>query len=191
MIVFRDKKVCIVTPPKCGTTSLHHVMCPPGHFCEGPQLDNVVGKHTWVLPFFVRSNIEDFTILIATRHPYRRLLSLYGHYKSWWEQPDTTFEDFIFNVVIPNRCQFLSTPVSSWVFRFQEVNPGVKWHPYQLEQTEWVQKKYGLEEFKVPHIYKSKHNGPEDEYTEETLAFARRWGRYDFKFFGYDQEPWW
>lgn len=192
MILLRQQEICILTPPKCGTTSLHWAMCPPAIFCEGPQLDNVIGKHTWVLPWSVRNEIANHTVLIVGRHPYRRILSLFGHWKMWWGRPDSTFREFIETIVIPQRSAFLCLPISALIYRFQADNPGVKIIPFQFEQVDKTFKEYGIQpRIPIPHMYTSEHGTCEEELTRDLLDFVRLWGQYDFHLFNYSEEPWW
>ena len=78
MIALPDKKLLILTPPKCGSTSLHALLCQQENsvFIIGPQLDGRIDKHTSRIPF----DFRNYKRYIVVRDPYTRFLSLYKHH---------------------------------------------------------------------------------------------------------------
>lgn len=192
MIIDDRKHICIITPPKCCSTSFHYAMCPPAFRCDGPQFDGYSGKHTHVLPRYVAEAIEDWTIFFLVRHPYVRLLSLYGHWKQYWDEPKTegSLREFINTIVIPQHAQFLCAPLSNVVSAFWQLYPDVQWRTLQFEKWDTILPKFGLD-LDVPRTNTSDHGTCEEEYTTDLLEFTKHWARYDFDLFGYSREPWW
>jgi len=92
MIVFHEKKLVVVTPYKCGSTSLHSMLCSPDHggvYTIGPQFDgSETDKHTFDIPYAAK----DYYVCVVVRDPMTRVVSLWTQHckfhgwKSfdWW-----------------------------------------------------------------------------------------------------------
>lgn len=87
MIVFPHLKKLIITPPKCGSTSLNEFLCRPpynGYVLVGPmgnisyndgQLNiEAYDHHTNVIP----NGLENYEKYAVVRHPLDRLVSLWA-----------------------------------------------------------------------------------------------------------------
>ena len=191
MIVDEQRRVCIITPPKCGTTSLHDALCPPAIRCDGPQFDGIISKHTHILPIYIKDSIQHWRILFLARNPFSRLLSLYGHWIQYWEGGQSgTLQQFVETIVIPQHSAFLCSPLSCWVRTFYNVNPDINWETFQFEKRDTILLKYGLNT-DIPKLNVSEHGSYEEEYTPNLIRFVQHWARYDFELFGYSAEPWW
>jgi hypothetical protein len=80
VIVLPEKKALIITPPKCGSTSIHQHFAKEGVFVIGPQGDDGdIDKHTNKIPF----DFRDFKKYIIVRNPIDRFVSLWNHYCQW------------------------------------------------------------------------------------------------------------
>lgn len=81
MILFYDKEIAIITPPKTASTTLLHHLCRypyNGIFCvgpSGPKEDFYIDHHSNICPQagFIWNRIA------IVRHPLQRLISLWGH----------------------------------------------------------------------------------------------------------------
>jgi hypothetical protein len=91
MIVIPDRKAVIITPPKCGSTTLHELLYPYGYRVDGPQFgkSDDIGKHTTVLTY----GTYKYRVYCLIRDPRDRFASLYNHYIR--EQEYWTPEQFI------------------------------------------------------------------------------------------------
>ncbi len=81
MVILPDRHVVIITPPKCGSTSIHtYYQERGGIWCIGPQGDKQeIDKHTVHVPF----QFKDYRKYVVIRNPKDRFLSLYYHYCRW------------------------------------------------------------------------------------------------------------
>ncbi len=95
MIVLPDHHTLILTPGKCGSTSLHaafprSIIGPQGPWrgtlCDYPD---AIGKHTMVVPF----EYLDWRKIIVTRDADSYLLSLWQQWK--WHNPPMSFDEFL------------------------------------------------------------------------------------------------
>lgn len=80
MIILSGPRIVVVTPPKTGSNSLHRTLCSrPGNvYGMGPQpwSVNEIEKHTLEAPRYVLAGAR---WVLAIRHPYTRVQSLYAH----------------------------------------------------------------------------------------------------------------
>lgn len=101
MIVITDRKIIFVTPPKCGSSTLHKHFCINNNkYVIGPQFDSrngrtAIDKHTYIIPY----EFLKFEKYIFVRNPYTRAVSLYNHYISY-EKSDINFDSFLEEVLI-------------------------------------------------------------------------------------------
>jgi hypothetical protein len=83
MIMNRFKKQIILTPTKCGTVTLQIFYRTPGTDAErdrdspGWQFQRM--RHGMVMPQEVYDELDKWTVMIATRHPVNRLLSIFQY----------------------------------------------------------------------------------------------------------------
>lgn len=101
MILLPDKEILLITPPRCGSTSLHHALCQEsnGVYIMGPQLDAArpIEKHTFAIPH----QAIHYKKYIVVRNPYDRISSFYHHYCKYSKNP-IGFRDYIEQRVIPH-----------------------------------------------------------------------------------------
>ena len=100
MIYLEDKNLTIVTPYKCGSSSLHKMLCKErygGVYICGPQPGGEIDKHTFCLPWFSRNG----KTVIVVRDPYRRASSLYTQHLRYF-QP-LSFDEYIDTELMTNE----------------------------------------------------------------------------------------
>jgi hypothetical protein len=99
MIILPDQKINIITPPKCGSTSLHEALCRnPKYnaiFFIGPSGNNGkfnrdIDKHTIYAPMEYQNH--DYYVVI--RNPRDRFISLFHHYRRW-HKDNKTFDQYV------------------------------------------------------------------------------------------------
>lgn len=97
MIILPEHRLNLVTPPKCGSTSLHEALCRNpelrGIFVLGPSGDSgkfnrTICKHTIYAPMEYHNH--DYVVVV--RHPRDRFISLYYHYLRWHKNDQISFE---------------------------------------------------------------------------------------------------
>ncbi|HEX5102759.1 MAG TPA: hypothetical protein VFV87_03055 [Pirellulaceae bacterium] len=102
MIVLPQHRTLILTPGKCGSTSLHEAfplqLIGPqgpwrrlGHF----NFRDSIGKHTMLVPY----DLRDYAVLIVVRHADSYVRSLWQHWQRHCERLD--FETFL-----AKRCEW-------------------------------------------------------------------------------------
>ncbi len=95
MIYDIKTKTIIVTPPKCGSTILHHVLCkmPNFWYILGPSKWDTTTKHCLSKSISTRElTIKRWILLL--RNPYNRLISMWNHRVSY-DNYDGSLSDFI------------------------------------------------------------------------------------------------
>lgn len=191
MILLADHKLCILTPPKTGSTSLHQLLCGGRHRgwgVVGPSMDGRVDKHTCALP----AEATTYRLAAVVRHPLDRLVSLWHHLvrfdaregratQSFWffanqvgrgEQRDPFFAW--------NQCRHLEgVPLAgeraATVLRLENLAAGLAELGLSIDPAE------------LPHLDRA-HRSPWPRYYDASLlAIVRDWARPDCERFGY---PW-
>lgn len=81
MIDLPDRRIGILTPPKCATHSLHAVFSAPpwrGHTIVGPTIADrrLLDRHVRTWP----NELDGHRKLVVVRHPLDRLVSLFLHF---------------------------------------------------------------------------------------------------------------
>lgn len=112
MIIIPKKNTLIVTPPKCGSTSLHIMLCGEyGYRLDAFQLGEVdVGKHTTYIPY----EAKRYKKLCLVRNPQDRFQSLYNHYRRYVREidPQTYLDNFrsyfnFYNLKVSEICSMV------------------------------------------------------------------------------------
>lgn len=95
MIYDIRSNTCIITPPKCGTTILHHVLCklPKYWYVVGPAKWDSTTKHCSAKDIHTNEiKIKRWVLLM--RHPIDRMVSMWKHRRSY-DGYDGTLSDFV------------------------------------------------------------------------------------------------
>lgn len=97
MIYNIKTKTMIVTPPKCGTTILHHVLCtfPNFWYVLGPTKWDTTSKHCSANDIKTNEIIIDRWVLLI-RHPVARMISMWKHQRTY-DKYEGSLADFINN----------------------------------------------------------------------------------------------
>lgn len=183
----------ILTPPKCGTNTLHAVL--PAHGARivyGPQFDGNVGEHTAVWEFDVWSRLASYRFAVAIRHPYTRALSLFGHYLAYWPAPHLEFRDFLEQIVVAPRFPFFNSTISAFLFQvespFDGRRPVAVTEVVRVESMAADLRRLG---FPVSEPLPTAHALPNPglgAYTPPAKALVDLWARHDFDRFGYARD---
>ncbi len=173
MIVWAEKKLVIITPPKCGSSSLHSLLCHRlgAAYVMGPSLDGTVEKHTCVVPWQARS--EGYTVLCLVRNPLTRALSLFDHAHRWEPQfAETFFCDFVRHTLMSGRWLFAS-PITAWLAHSNTSIDGV----VKLESIQSWLRSIGIE-----------HEMPKQNSSDVGPRTILPWAAADLENFGYSAE---
>lgn len=173
MLYNHDSNTLIYTPPKTGSSMLHHVLCPRGWiYVMGPQVDGLIETHTMDVPW--RFTVEpDAVSYFICRDPVDRALSLYSHWKQWWKRPNGTFDEFTREVV--GGIEFFTFDLV-WYYKCTGQTPRI----IKLEEI------HNLPFLPpdLPIVNKGSHGGRLSLRKSE-LEFIERWFHRDYKFFKY------
>jgi len=95
MIYHIKSRTMIVTPPKCGTTIMHHVLCkvPNYWYVLGPAKWDTTTKHCSARNIHT-NEITIVRWVLLMRHPIDRMISMWKHRKSY-DRYDGSLSDFI------------------------------------------------------------------------------------------------
>ncbi len=192
MLIDFERNIVLFTPPKCGTMTLHEVLPQFGvKTVLGPQFDYGVGEHTTLLPFDVWNAIDRFRFVVATRNPYTRAASLYGHYQQYWEGADLLFPEFVEQIVVAPRHHFFNATISSVLQPLENPLDGrlsVRVDAFvRLEELAGDLCRLGYEfDDPLPPVHALQHRGLE-EYTRSAQLAIETWARHDFDRFGYSR----
>jgi hypothetical protein len=193
MLVDSERGIVLFTPPKCATMTLHEVLPRFGaKTVQGPQFDGGVGEHTTLLTNDVWSAIDRFQFVVATRNPYTRAASLYGHYRRYWAPPHLAFPDFVEQIVVAPRYLFFNATLASLLEPIE--------HPLDGRRALRVDRFVRLETLAadlrslgydvagdLPRVHALAHRGLA-EYTPRARQLVETWARHDFERFSYSRE---
>jgi hypothetical protein len=193
MLICPERRLILITPPKCGTNTLHAVLPPLGcRIVFGPQFDGNVGEHTTVWEYDVWRDLDSYRFAVATRHPYARALSLYGHYLHYWAAPCLGFEDFLEQIVVASKHAFFNATISSILTRVEDPIDGRR--PIRVTEAVRIEhlaadlKKLGFAVSEpLPRVHALPNPG-RAAYTPAAKALVDLWARYDFDRFGYARD---
>lgn len=150
---------------------------------------NNYGVHTTHLPYTAKIRKKQYTFYILTRHPYKRILSLYGAWLAQLPAP-ISFELFIKNYVFSFRFPYFTASISYWITDFTRNNPGAEWIELPLDKSVDMLAKHNIN-FELPHLNQTKHPSLEEAYTTELIQLVNYWAYWDFKWLEYEPKPWW
>jgi len=171
MIIFRDKEILFITPPKCASTTLHEFFCYQDNniYTIGPQVDGAIDKHTSHMPWFAYG-IKCYQRYIIVRNPLTRVESLFNHLQKHEDIDKDTFISSIKEDKIP-----FAKPISKIYHRSCYDNY------IQLENMETVFKKLNLS---IPpvKINKSKNKY---KFSQEEIESIMDWAKFDLDAFNY------
>jgi len=179
MILLPDKKILLITPPRCGSTSLHYALCEQGNgvYVMGPQLDAArhIEKHTFALPH----QAIHYKKYIVVRNPYDRITSFYAHYSKYTDKP-LTFAEYIETRVIPHK-DVDCYPISSAIDRmdYYYIDRHLK-----IEDINTGLKNIGID-INIPKLNSS--NKPPLHWTPDLRFLIKTWGSNDFVRFNYSR----
>lgn len=193
MLVDFDRHLVLITPPKCGTSTLHEVLPRFGvKAILGPQFDFAIGEHTTLLPYDVWSQLNRFRFVVVTRNPYTRAASLYAHYRRYWPPPHLVFADFLERIVIAPRYAFFNATITSMIHPLE--NPLDGRLPVAVDASIRLQALeddlrclgYSVNDG-LPKIHALDGPGVSD-YTPRTKDLVDLWSYHDFERFGYPRD---
>jgi hypothetical protein len=167
MIALLDKKLLILTPPKCGSTSLHTYLCQhvDSVFIIGPQLDGRIDKHTGRIPF----DFRNYKRYLVVRNPYTRFISLYKHHLLFnqYKSVDEFIKTYHKNPFNQNISDVYKIQFNYW----------------KLENLSQCLKDAGIS-YKVPLLNESEERS--EGLTLEQKIKISQWAKPDCESFNYD-----
>lgn len=190
MIVNLREKIVIITPPRCGSVSLHESCWGNSYICTGYQPFGYYdyGTHTVFLPESIMDDLSEYEYYIASRNPYDRLLSLYGFHLRHNATMD--FNGFVKGMMFPQTFTFYSLPIYRWVLDFERKYPQLTLNELPLSDAGlFLKARFGVE---LKHCHSSpKKFDPAKEYTPFLIEYVQGWAANDFQVFDYPKEPYW
>jgi hypothetical protein len=193
MLIDFERRIVLFTPPKCGTMTLHEVLPRFGAKAVlGPQFDSGVGEHTTLLPFDVWNAIESFRLVVATRNPYTRAASLFGHYRRYKPPPHLAFQDFVEQFVVAPRHLFFNATIAAILEPVESPLDGRR----PLRVDAFVRLEALADDLRrlgydaggaLPRVHALEHRGLA-EYTPVAQRHVETWARHDFDRFGYSRD---
>lgn len=187
-----QRNLVILTPPKCGTLTLHEVLPRFGaQAIFGPQFDHGIGEHTVRLPTDVWQQPDRFRLVVAVRNPFTRVASLYGHYLRYWQPPHLPFPEFVERIVAAPRYHFFNATVMSILHELEHPLDGrrpmkVDAH-VRLECLAADLARLGYPVGELPRVHRLPHDGLA-AYTPRVQHVVEVWGWHDFERFGYARD---
>jgi len=185
-----QRNLILLTPPKCGTVTLHQELPRFGATPTfGQQFDGGNGEHTIHLPGDAWAAIERFRIAVVVRNPYTRATSLYGHYRRYWQAPYLPFPEFLARIVAAPRHLFFNATISSMLSPLEHPLDGRRplpvTHHVRLECLADDLKRLG---YPIATALPRAHALPHESlaaYTPQARDLVALWGLHDFERFGY------
>lgn len=179
MIWLREHNLLIITPPKCGSTSVHRTLCERGTgvYVMGPCY-GFIEKHVWQsFPLWAK----DCRKAVLVRHPWARIASFYGHHRKYETPAIEWFDDWAnsrMDRIVDNR---------SWFQRYENVF--IEWPEATVLRIEhfWhdMMQAFGINVGIVDHVHVSPWSG-RLRATESVLLDLWDYYRCDFVRGAYD-----
>jgi hypothetical protein len=187
MIVIQERKIAIMTPPKCGTHALHAGLSAPPFRCLtycGPSRTETPDQlkydwHSYIWP----NETGCCKKLIVVRCPYQRLVSLYAHHCSDCSgrgHSAPSFQGFMTGVMEKAYAPFYWQTLTQL---FEGVHyDGILRHESLVEDLN----REGLEVDRLPKLFCSNLRKPHYAfYDASTFHLANQWALPDCEAFGY------
>jgi len=171
MIIFPDKKLVVVTPYKCGSTSLHSMLCNPDHggiYCIGPQFGCEIDKHTFEIPYAAK----DYYVCVVVRDPMTRVVSLWTQYckLNGWK----SFDWWVDNELLHDP---RNRPISTLI---DEAKLSEPWGYWKLEYIQGVLAENGIYQ-ELPRL----NEGPKIAVPDDCIGRVLGWAVPDIQRFEY------
>lgn len=172
MIIFHEKKLVVVTPYKCGSTSLHSMLCSPDHggvYTIGPQFDGCeIDKHTFEIPYAAK----DYYVCVVVRDPVLRSVSLWTAYckLNGWK----SFEWWVDNELLHDP---RNKPISRLIDDAKLSEP---WGYWKLEYIQGVLAENGIYQ-DLPRL----NEGPKIAIPDNCIGRVITWAVPDIQRFNY------
>lgn len=193
MILLPSLNLCIVTPPKTASTSLHFALSREpwnGLSVIGPSMwKGNTDKHVAAIPNEARGH----QILVTVRHPLDRLVSLYQHYareESFHGRYSMAFWEFA-NRVCRDESVTGSPVDTLYQWSISKHIEGVT-SPMQFVRFESLESDlaaHGLTGLKLARENTSFRQPWPAYFDASLLAIAQPWAAEDAGCFGYDLSP--
>ena len=190
MIDLHTLRIGIMTPPKCGTHTLHAVFCSPpwcGHAVVGPTISDPakLDRHVRVWP----NELDGYRKLVVVRHPLDRLVSLFLHFVRFEAaegRGTPSFRTFCRWVVGPRPPEFGPQLLYRW--NLCQWLEGAKWDAVlKVESLQADLAREGLAVESLPRENTSFRSRPwQAFYDVELFELTRPWAEPDCERFGYE-----
>jgi hypothetical protein len=191
VIELPDRRIAIMTPPKCATHTLHAVFCAPpwcGRSIVGPTVSDPqkLDRHVRQWP----NELVGYRKLVVVRHPLDRLVSLFLHFVRFEAaegRGTPCFADFGRWVVGPERPDAFA-PQLIYQWNLSKWLEGVEWDGVvNVESLADDLRREGLVVESLPCENASYRVRPwHDFYMPDLLELVRPWAQTDCEQFGYD-----
>ena len=192
MIDLSDRRIGIMTPPKCATHTLHAVFCAPpwrGRTIVGPTVSDPskLDRHVRQWP----NELAGYRKLVVVRHPLDRLVSLFLHFvrfEAAQGRGTPCFTDFCRWVVGPDRPPGFS-PQVIYQWNLSKWLEGVEWDGLlRVESLAQDLRRHGLAVESLPCENASYRVRPwRDFFDAELLKVVREWAVTECEQFEYEQ----
>jgi hypothetical protein len=185
-----DRRIAIMTPPKCATHSLHAVFCAPpwcGRTIVGPTVSDPskLDRHVRQWP----NELAGYRKLVVVRNPLDRLVSLFLHFVRFEAaegRGTPCFADFCRWVVGPDRpAAFAPQVIYQW--NLSRWLKGVEWDGVlKVESLAHDLQREGLALASLPRENASYRVRPWQKFYDAELSrVVREWATGDCKRLGY------
>lgn len=172
-LIDKKKKIIIGWSAKCGCSHIKKIF----HFLTDMNVKNIHTRSYNALP----NNVSDYTIIIISRNPYKRLVSGFldkynivnGQFINKWKHTKMTFVMFV-NELLKNEFKMIDrhhfTPQTSEVFDINKINSAKLIKIFDIEDIDYtfIENLYNkkitneIKTFKGPHsrtkIINNKYN---------------------------------
>jgi hypothetical protein len=188
MIYLEKQRIVILTPPKCGTHSLHAALCREPHggvTVIGPSMNGRgIDRHATQIP----NEAEDCQIVAVVRNPFDRLVSLWHHlvrFDAYHGRATMAFYIFAAHVGRRDTNTIAGDPMYGWNLCDYLAGVPERTKFVKLESLREDLAALGILIDKLPHELAS-HRRPWREYYDAGLvATVEPWARPDCERFGY------
>ena len=188
MILLEKCRTLIITPPKCGTHSLHLALCREpygGVTVIGPSMGGGrIDRHVTTIP----CEADDFTIVAVVRNSYDRLVSLWHHlvrFDAMHGRGTMAFYIFAAHVGRRDSNTIAGDPMYGWNLTDHLAGMPDRTKFVKLESLREDLAALGIAIDHVPHELKSQRKPWQKYYDAGLLAMVEPWAGPDCERFGY------